>query len=99
MDRLYWNTPSSEQGGIVVRSRPQLAGAAEGVEGRASRLRLSVDRSNRSWTVSIRDRVIGSGVGDAPTVEEALAMLGASVGSRRGTQPRGSRHGRREVSR
>jgi|GEM_PF-4462993 len=95
----YWHTLASDQGQIVARSHAQLAGAAEGNGGAAKWLSLVVDRSDGSWTVLQRERVIANGVGDAPTVEQAMSMIGASIGSRRGKQPRGSRYGRQGVAR
>jgi hypothetical protein len=69
---LYWNCIGRNQGQIVEISDAQLAGAAEGDQGPASGLSLRYDRSDRSWSVWCGNREVGVGVGEKPTVDDAM---------------------------
>jgi len=72
--RLFWNCTGRNRGQIVEIRDAQLAGAAEGEQGPARGLSLRYDRSDRTWSVYRGEREIGSGVGDTPSVEDAMQM-------------------------
>lgn len=71
---LFWSAIGRNRGQIVTEYQPQVAGAAEGDEGRAAGLRLMTDTSDNSWRLYRRGQLIGSGRGNLPTVEAAMLV-------------------------
>jgi hypothetical protein len=78
--KYHWLVLAKDQGQMVIKHQPQIAGRAEGAEGRGLGLRLWIDSSDRTWQVRRGTRIIASGslaYGLAPTVEEAIKLAAA----------------------
>lgn len=76
---LHWRVRPVDQGQIVTRSSPQIAGAAEGEEGPAHGLRLVSDASDRTWRLEADGVEVASGRGDGPGVELAMHIAGRTA--------------------
>lgn len=77
--RLFWMALGRNQGQIVTEHQPQVAGAAEGYEGKAKGIRLITDASDQTWQIFKGKRLVASGdykgANAIPSVDDALAMI------------------------
>lgn len=81
MQGIYWHVRERDAGQIVTLYRPQVAGAAEGVEGEAEGLRLSRDASDCRWCLTFRGASIATGHEAMPDVARAMAIKRISLGA------------------
>lgn len=77
--RLFWLVLGRNQGQIVAEHQPQVAGAAEGNEGKARGIRLITDASDLSWQIFKGKRLVAcgdyKGSNAIPSVDDAMAMV------------------------
>jgi hypothetical protein len=79
MQRIFWSVWRRDQGQAVTLYRPQVAGAAEGVEGDADGLRLTHDGSTGFWSLYRGTEEIASANGPMPEVDFAIRVANGSI--------------------